>query len=116
MSRIRTVRDNLIGTEDPDDLMIELMDALGSSEVSSPDVGKFYIFVYAPKTPNLRYDQNPLVAVTDIFRWGFRGINFHWGEFRQYTWEEVIGQLYEVDSEELNDLDAIPFQNIRLNS
>ena len=67
MSRIRTVRDNLIGTEDPDDLMIELMDALGSSESSRPDVGKYYIFVYAPKTPNLRYDQNPLVAVTHIF-------------------------------------------------
>ena len=116
MNRIRSVRDNLIGTEDPDDLMLELMDALGDSISLVPDVGKYYIFVYAPKTPNLRYDQNPLVAVTDIFPWGFRGVNFHWSEFRQYTWEEVIGQLYEVNSEELNDLDAIPFQKFRLNS
>tara|TARA_B100000902_G_scaffold266600_1_gene252653 strand:+ start:436 stop:786 length:351 start_codon:yes stop_codon:yes gene_type:complete len=116
MSRIRTVRDNLIGTEDPDDLMIELMDALGSSESSRPDVGKYYIFVYAPKTPNLRYDQNPLVAVTHIFPWGFRGVNFHWNDYRQYTWGEVVGQIYEVFSEELNDIDGIPFQKFRLNS
>ena len=116
MSRIRTVRDNLIGTEDPDDLMIELMDALGSSEVSSPDVGKYYIFVYAPKTPNLRYDQNPLVAVTQVLEWGFRGINFHWGENRQYTWSEVAGGLYQVTDDELNDLDAIPFSKILINN
>ena len=116
MNRLSTVKDNMIGTEDPDDLMLELMDVLGDSVTPVPDVGNFYIFVYAPKTPNLRYDAHTLVAVTDIFSWGFRGINFHWGEFRQYTWDEVIGQLYEINSEELNDLDAIPFQIIRLNS
>ena len=116
MSRIKSVRENLIGTEDADDLMLELMDVLGGTVTPVPDVGNFYIFVYNPKTPGIRYDQNPLVAVTDIFQWGFRGINFHWGETRQYTWNEIVGQLYQVYDDELNDLDAIPFSKILINN
>ena len=45
MSRIRSVRENLIGTEDSDDLMLELMDVLGGTVTPVPDVGNFYIFV-----------------------------------------------------------------------
>ena len=116
MSRIRSIRDNLVGTEDADDLMLELMDVLGGTVTPVPDVGNFYIFVYNPKTPGIRYDQNPLVAVTDIFQWGFRGINFHWGETRQYTWNEIVGQLYQVSDDELDDLDAIPFSKILINN
>ena len=116
MSRIRSIKDNLIGTEDPDDLMLELMDALRGTIASVPEVGQYYILVYVPKTPNIRYDQNPFVAVTDIFEWGFRGINFHWGQPRQYTWNEVGGELYEVTNDEINDLEGIPFAKFRLNS
>jgi hypothetical protein len=114
-NRIRSVLDNLIGNEDPDDLMIEILDAIQESG-KIPSVGKYYVFVYNPKTPNVRYDQNPLVAVTDRFQWGFRGINFHWEKMRQYTWDEIPGSLYEVYAEELADLREIPFGNIRLNS
>ena len=114
-NRIRSVLDNLIGNEDPDDLMIEILDVIQESG-KMPSVGKYYIFVYNPKTPNIQYDQNPLVAVTDRFQWGFRGINFHWGEMRQYTWDEIPGSLYEVYAEELADLREIPFGNTLLNS
>jgi len=114
-NRIRNILDNLIGNEDPDDLMIEILDAIQESG-KMPSVGKYYVFVYNPKTPNVQYDQNPLVAVTDRFQWGFRGINFHWGEMRQYTWDEIPGSLYEVYAEELADLREIPFGKIRLNS
>ena len=58
----------------------------------------------------------PIVAVTDVFQWGFRGINFHWGQVRQYTFPEVVGGLYKVDEMELRDLRTIPFGRIRLNS
>ena len=81
-NRIRGVVDNLIGTEDADDIMMELMNALNSDSTLVPDVGKYYVFVYKPKTPLIQYDQNPLVAVTDVFRWGFRGLNYHWREYR----------------------------------
>ena len=115
MNRVSGIRENLIGTEDADDLMQKLIEVLTESG-KVPTDGKIYIFLYKPKTPNIRYDQHPLVAVTDILPWGFRGINFHLNDFRQYTWNEIIGGLYEVTDEELNDLDSIPFAHFRINS
>jgi len=114
-NRVRSIAENLIGTEDPDDLMLELLDVLQESG-KMPSPGKFYIFVYNPKTTNIEYDQNPLVAVTDVFQWGFKGINFHWGRPRQYTWNEVAGSMYEVYKSELKDLEMIPFAKIRINN
>jgi hypothetical protein len=114
-NRVRSVIDGVIGTEDPDDLMLEILNVLQESG-RVPREGRYYTFVYRPKTPNITYDQNPLVAVTEVFRWGFKGINFHWGELRQYTYDEVAGQLYEVYADELADLREVPFANIRLNS
>lgn len=114
-NRVRAVIDGLIGNEDPDDIMLELLEVLQESG-KIPSAGKYYIFVYNAKTTSLNYDQNPFVAVTDVYQWGFRGINFHWGEMRQYTWNEVAGQLYEVYPSEVKDLQALPFANIRLNS
>lgn len=115
VNRLRSVTNSIVGTEDPDDLMIEIMSVLNESG-KIPNEGKYYIFVYNPKTPNIRYDQNPLVAVSNVFSWGFRGINFHWGKIRQYTWEEVVGQVYEVYKSEIKDLQTIPFGKFRLNS
>ena len=115
MSRINTIRDKLIGIEDPDDLMVQILEVL-SSTATIPDVGSIYTFVYAPKTPNLQYDAHPLVAVSDIFQWGFRGIYFHWGQSRQYTWQEVVGSLHIVNSDELQDLISIPYGKIELNN
>ena len=115
-NRVRSVVDNLIGTEEPDDIMIELMDNLTSTSTSSPSVGKYYVFVYSAKTPNIQYDSNPLVAVTDVFEWGFRGINLHMGQYRNYTYNELVGQLYEVNSYELSDVRELPFGKMQLNS
>lgn len=114
-NRIRSVIDGLVGNEDPDDVMLELLQTLKESP-KVPSVGKYYIFVYNPQTPNIQYDQNPFVAVTEVFQWGFKGINFHWGELRQYTWEEIAGNIYEVYSSEVKDLQALPFAKIRLNT
>ena len=115
-NRVRSVVDNLIGTEEADDIMIELMDSLTSTSTSSPSVGKYYVFVYNAKTPNIQYDSNPLVAVTDVFEWGFRGINLHIGQYRNYTTNELVGQLYEVNPDELSDVRELPFVNITLNN
>ena len=115
-NRVRSVIDGLIGTEEPDDIMIELMDNLSTTVTSSPSVGRYYVFVYSAKTPNIQYDSNPLVAVTDVFEWGFRGINLHVGQYRNYTYNELVGQLYEVNSDELSDVRELPFGKIQLNS
>jgi len=72
-NRVRSVIDSIDGTESPDDLMLMLLDILSESG-KVPQEGKYYTFVYNPKTLNVRYDQNPLVAVTKVFNWGFKGI------------------------------------------
>ena len=43
MSRIAPALDDLIGIEDPDDLMVEIMDLL--NEGGAPQAGNFYLFV-----------------------------------------------------------------------
>ena len=107
-NRIEAIK-NKLTSSDPEDLMLEIMGALNNTVEAIPSVGKYYTFVYNAKTPNVQYDQHPLVAVTDLFRWGFRGINFHWQSSRNYTWEELTGQVYMVKSIELDDLLAIPY-------
>ena len=115
MDRIAEISDNLIGVESPDDLMLEILEALPEAE-GAPEAGNYYTFVYQPKTPGIRYDEFPLVAVTDVFNWGFKGLNFHWGNVRQYTWQEIVGNLHTVTSNEIESLRGIPYGKIRLNS
>ena len=107
-NRIEAIK-NKLTSSDPEDLMLEIMGALNNTVEAIPSVGKYYTFVYNAKTPNVQYDQHPLVAVTDLFRWGFRGINFHWQSSRNYTWDELIGEMYMVKSIELDDLLSIPY-------
>ena len=113
MSRLSGIVEDFFGGEDADDIMQEVLGAL--SEGGAPQVGKYYTFVYRPKTPNLRYDEYPLVAVTSVFSWGFKGINFHWQQPRNYTWNELAGQLYVVEYNELDDLMAIPYAKYMIN-
>ena len=84
MSRIDPIMKNLIGTESPDDLATEVLGVLTEGS-NVPEAGNFYVFVYRAKTPGIAYDSHPLVAVTEVFQWGFKGLNYHWGEMRQYT-------------------------------
>jgi len=114
LNRLRGVMDSVTGTESGDDLMLEVMNALREGG-KVPTAGNYYCFVYQPKTPNIQYDQNPLVAVSNVFSWGFKGLNYHWGQMRQYTWDEIAGGLYLITAEELPDAREIPFQNIRIN-
>jgi len=96
-------------TNDQEEMMLEIMELLNDTVTPVPDVGTLCTFVYNAKTPGVTYDQHPLVAVTELFQWGFRGLNFHWREYRQYTWEELAGQVYIVQREELDDLLSIPY-------
>ena len=107
-NRIEAIKSRLTSS-DPEDLMLEIMDALSNTVEAIPTVGNYYTFVYNAKTSGKQYDQHPLIACTDLFRWGFRGINFHWQSSRNYTWEELTGQVYMVKYIELDDLLAIPY-------
>ena len=62
MNRIERIKDDIIGMTDPEDQMMEIMNALSGTVTSVPDAGGYYTFVYTAKTPNVTYDQHPLVA------------------------------------------------------
>jgi len=99
-------------TNDPEEMMMQIMDLLSGTVTPIPDVGGFYTFIYNAKTPNISYDQHPLIACTEVMRWGFRGINLHLRKSRQYTWDEVAGQLYIVQYDEVDDLMKIPYRKM----
>jgi len=109
-NRILPIREDLLATtNDPEDRMIAIMDALSNTVTPVPDEGGLYTFIYNAKTPGIEYDQHPLIACVELNAWGFRGLNFHWRKYRNYTWNEVAGMLYEVRLEELDDLLALQY-------
>ena len=100
---------------DPEDIMLLIMEIFTIQEIV-PEAGKFYTFIYNAKTPNISYDQHPLIACVELFRWGFRGLNFHWQNYRNYTWEEVAGKLHVVQFQELDELLALQYGKFILNN
>ena len=101
-------------TSDPEEIMLLIMEIF-TIEVLYPEPGKFYTFVYNAKTPNETYDQHHLIACMELFRWGFRGLNFHWQNYRNYTWEEIAGKLHVVEFQELDELLALQYGKFLLN-
>ena len=65
-NRIESIKDKLTSS-DPEDLMLEIMDALSNTVEAIPSVGNYYTFVYNAKTAGKQYDQHPLIACTDLF-------------------------------------------------
>ena len=115
MNRVESLVKSYKGTEDSDDIMLEVMDALSETVTPVPDLGNYYTFVYQAKTPNITYDVHPLIAALEYFPGGFKGYNFHWQRMRNYTFLEVVGQLYYVYPEEMNDLERLTYQKFVLN-
>ena len=103
------------GAEDADLIMMNILQIFNETDLV-PDAGKFYTFIYQAKTPKLEYDEHPLVAVTEVFRWGFRGYNYHWRRMRQYTWAEIVGSLHVVRENEVRYLSSLPYGKKRINN
>ena len=112
-NRIRPISDSLARITSPDDLAERVKSVLREGPIV-PIPGSLYIFRYMAKTPEIRFDLNPLVQVTEVFSYGFIGFNFHWGRNRKYSYPEIQGGLYEVTTDELKDLELIPFQNFQM--
>ena len=110
--KARVLKENM---NDPEDIMLLIMEIFTIQEIV-PEAGKFYTFIYNAKTPNISYDQHPLIACVEVFRWGFRGLNFHWQNYRNYTWEELPGQLHVVEFQELDELLALQYGKFILNN
>ena len=113
-NRVRGVVRELSGIEDSDDKMEALISVLKESGKTTASAGKFYTFFYSAMTNGIQYDEYPLVAVTDVFSWGFRGENFHWrGDMRQYNYNQIVGGLYEIYQEEISDVVELSFAKVR---
>ena len=110
--KARVLKENV---NDPEDIMLLIMEIFTIEEIM-PEPGKFYTFIYNAKTPGISYDQHPLIACVELFRWGFRGLNFHWQNYRNYTWEEVAGKLHVVQFQELEELLALQYGKFILNN
>ena len=115
MSRLQPIVDDFVGTEQPDDTMLEVLDALQDTKTILPEEGGFYTFVYLPKTPNIEYDEFPLIACMELKQWGFRGFNYHWGKMRNYTWAEVVGEFHELEVIELEHARSLGYAKFKLN-
>ena len=116
-ARVEELKERVLqgNVNDPEDIMLLIMEIFTIQEIV-PQTGKFYTFIYNAKTPNINYDQHPLIACVEVFRWGFRGLNFHWQNYRNYTWEELPGQLHVVEFQELDELLALQYGKFILNN
>ena len=115
MNRIEPIIEEIREESSVDDRMELIMYALNDTVTPIPEVGNICTFKYYAKTPGITYDQYPLVEVTELFNWGFRGINFHWRDYKQYTWEELGTQVYIVRPDELDDLLSLQYGKFILN-
>ena len=106
--RVSQLKRRIEGLTDAESIMMEIMDVFRETEFI-PDVGKYYTFIYIPKTQGIDFDQFPLIACTDIQRWGFKGLNFHWGTVRNYTWLEVAGKLHTIKNNEIDYLRSVRY-------
>ncbi len=110
MMRLEEVAEQCTGR--PDYNMSLVLSTLTESEIV-PEADKYYVFVYQAKTPGIQYDQHPLITCTGVYKWGFTGFNHRWGESRQYTWGEVLSNLYELSDEEFEIVQDIPIAKFK---
>ena len=111
-NKIAKIRKNLIGTEDANDIMDLVMKAIPERATMVPVPGKVFLLGYAAVTPNLLTDRFPLVAVKYVFDWGFTGMNLHLGEQRNYNFNGMATELYEINPSELDDIRALPLKEL----
>ena len=68
-NRIRPISDSLVSIKNPDELATRVKTVLTEGPVV-PIPGSYYVFRYMAKTPEIRFDLNPLVQVTEVFSYG----------------------------------------------
>ena len=54
VNRLENLVSDIIDMGDSDDMMLAITEVLTDTEII-PDVGKYYTFIYSPKTPRIRY-------------------------------------------------------------
>ena len=96
----------------PEHNMRLLLSKLTPGEIV-PIPDKYYVFIYKAKTPNIRYDQHPFIMCTSVYKWGFIGFNYHWEDFRRYSWREVFSNIYEINKDEVSVMTNFPIARFK---
>ena len=73
-SKIDLLFERTKGITSPEELMDIILQIFDQTE-GLPQVGKFYTFRYAAKTPKIKYDRHPLIAMLSYDDKGFEGLN-----------------------------------------
>lgn len=106
--RINELKIAIKALKTPDEIMAKITEIFTTTS-GIPEAGNYYTFRYRAKTPDIVYDEYPLVAVLAVYDWGFSGINFHWNEVKQYTNQEVFGQLHLITNKEIEFMKSVAY-------
>jgi len=107
MNRIKPLLRKATGKQEYN--MRLLLNSLSPSTIV-PELDKYYVFVYKAKTKNIRYDKHPFIICTGIYKWGFSGYNVHWNDWRRYSWNEVLTNIYEINEIEIREIEQYPIE------
>ena len=108
MNRIEPIRQDIQSESNVEDRMELIMYALNDTVTPIPEEGNICTFKYFAKTPNIRYDQHPLVLVSSVGTEGFTAFSLHWRMMRKYTYPEIASSLYEIYPSEVSDALRLP--------
>ena len=111
-NRIQPLVKRQYGTEEADTVMNDLIYVLRDSQVRIPQPGNFYTFIYYAQRQGLLTDRYPIVAVDGVFDWGFKGVNLHMGEPRNYNFTATAGAYYQIRPYELDDALVLPLMKL----
>ena len=111
-NRISPLVTRQYGTEQADVVMNDLMYVLRDSQTNVPQPGGYYTFIYYAQKPTLLTDRYPIVAVTEVFEWGFNGINLHLEQPRKYRFDAAPSPYYMIKPIELNDALVLPLMKL----
>lgn len=114
-NRIRPIQDSLIGTENAEDIMDDLVFALRDTQTMVPVVGKVYVFSYFAAKPELLTDRYPIVQVTGVYQWGYSGVNLHLQEPRNYNYDRRPTPMYMLKSNEVASALSLPLMRLYQN-
>lgn len=113
LNRIQPILNNILGVENPDDIMNEILNAIKDSNIGyTPVPGKYYTYIYYAKTPRIVYDRYPLIRSGPILDRGFIGFNYHLGQMRRYNTvdgDRLITGLYQINEQEFESLRRVSY-------
>jgi hypothetical protein len=111
LTRLERLKRKTKNVRDVDEIMRIILDIYGDT-ASFPTPGNYYTYIYNAKTPNLLYDNHPLIACLGLTETGFYGLNFHLGMNRNYTYPEVGSNVCLIESSEVSFFKTLSYKKL----